>query len=355
MAKVNMKDVAKAAGVSVMTVSLALRRHPRIPEATAGRVREIAEQMGYRVDPLASAFAIRLRSQYKVKALPVIGYLVTHPERRQWWESGLTRAYYEGAKARCKELGFGFELFEPVISEIPFKRLSEILRYRNICGLICAPIPQLGMAIDLDWSAFPAVVLGTSIKDPVIHRVSPNHYQSMVFTLKYLTELGYKRIGVVNSRYAEQRTLGLYLAAYRNFQSTLPDSQCVPIMYLSNVENWRKEGLPEYWLAEVQAWIREYKPDAVIDAQFNTLDKLLREGGASLPPGCAHVTLSWSPRYGHIAGIDQNSHLVGKVGVDTLVSQIYANERGVPSTQIITLVNGKWVDTPSVPDLRATV
>ena len=50
-----MKHVAAAAGVSVMTVSLALRRAPSIPAATRERVVAAAEQLGYRRNPLVAA------------------------------------------------------------------------------------------------------------------------------------------------------------------------------------------------------------------------------------------------------------------------------------------------------------
>jgi len=48
---VSLRDIAEEAGVSRMTVSLALRDTARIPPATRQRVREIADRLGYRPDP----------------------------------------------------------------------------------------------------------------------------------------------------------------------------------------------------------------------------------------------------------------------------------------------------------------
>lgn len=45
--RITMRDIAEKAGVSPSTVSLALSRHPRIPERTQKRIRDIAESMGY--------------------------------------------------------------------------------------------------------------------------------------------------------------------------------------------------------------------------------------------------------------------------------------------------------------------
>ncbi|RRJ98846.1 LacI family DNA-binding transcriptional regulator [Opitutaceae bacterium TAV3] len=52
---VNMEAVARAAGVHRTTVSMALRGHPKLPEATRARIRELAERMGYRPNPLVQA------------------------------------------------------------------------------------------------------------------------------------------------------------------------------------------------------------------------------------------------------------------------------------------------------------
>ena len=50
-----MKDVAIAAGVHQTTVSRALRNDPRITEPVKKQVRQAAERLGYRLNPLLSA------------------------------------------------------------------------------------------------------------------------------------------------------------------------------------------------------------------------------------------------------------------------------------------------------------
>lgn len=348
-----MSDVARELGVSVQTVSLALKRNPKISEATVSRVCEAAERLGYRPNPLVSALFSEIRSLYKMKAPPVIGYISMHKQRLRWWNNGVDRVYYEGAKSRSEKLGFGFELFEPAVSEMSPKRFSEILRYRKVCGLICAPVPEVGMNVELDWQEFPAVAFGYSMNHPAIHRISPNHYQSMVCALQRLVELGYRRIGVIASILASNRTGNLYLAAYRNFQSTLPVSRCIPILFLSPpAENLPKSVLMESWSKEIQAWIQREKPDAIVNALYGNIDQILQKLRAHLLPDIAHVALSWVPSKSGIAGIDQNSQQIGKLAVDMLVTQVYANERGIPPIQTNSLVDGKWVDGASAPGNR---
>ena len=50
---VTIRDVAKAAGTSISTVSKVINRHYSISEATAARVRQVMEEMNYH--PMASA------------------------------------------------------------------------------------------------------------------------------------------------------------------------------------------------------------------------------------------------------------------------------------------------------------
>jgi DNA-binding LacI/PurR family transcriptional regulator len=57
---VRLKDIAVRAGVSVMTVSKALRDEPDVSEATKGRIKSMAQQMGYVPD--SSAQGLRTRT-----------------------------------------------------------------------------------------------------------------------------------------------------------------------------------------------------------------------------------------------------------------------------------------------------
>jgi LacI family repressor for deo operon, udp, cdd, tsx, nupC, and nupG len=55
--EVTIYDVARAAGVAPSTVSRAFSRPGRVNAATAERIRQVAEELGYRVNPLARALS----------------------------------------------------------------------------------------------------------------------------------------------------------------------------------------------------------------------------------------------------------------------------------------------------------
>src|SRR5437870_5505453 len=56
-APVTQDDVAKSLGLSRSTVSLALRNSPKIPHARRQQIQLAAEQMGYRVNSMATALS----------------------------------------------------------------------------------------------------------------------------------------------------------------------------------------------------------------------------------------------------------------------------------------------------------
>ena len=67
---VTIKDVAREAGVSAMSVSNVLNDRGRISEATAKHIREVVERLGYR--PSIAARRLRLSRQWTIGMLVVV-------------------------------------------------------------------------------------------------------------------------------------------------------------------------------------------------------------------------------------------------------------------------------------------
>ncbi|MCU1359262.1 MAG: putative LacI family transcriptional regulator, partial [Ilumatobacteraceae bacterium] len=84
--------MAAAAGVSVATVSRALRNLPNVAPATRQRVAAIADQMSYRADPAASRLATG-RSRSIAVAVPLLN---------GWYFSQVVA----GAEAICATTGY---------------------------------------------------------------------------------------------------------------------------------------------------------------------------------------------------------------------------------------------------------
>jgi len=84
-----LKDIARATGVSLATVSRVLNDDPRISPATKATVRAAAEKLGYRENVQAKVLAGR--------AARVIGFMAS--QLRGTWDSEIIRGVEDAAKA----------------------------------------------------------------------------------------------------------------------------------------------------------------------------------------------------------------------------------------------------------------
>lgn len=329
-----MKDIAAQAGVSVMTVSYALRGHPRVSKKTTEKIRAIAVETGYQPHPLVAALTREIRAGRKVLAPPVIAYVTSYARR----DYSIHGGYFGGTRTRCEELGFAFAHYELTRYGMSGKRLSEAMKYNNVCGVAIGPVPPPGESIDLDWDAFPCVAFGYTMQAPALHRVAINHWKAIRMVLRKLTEMGYRRIANGTTPHVTRWIGGIFEAGVDAYHREIPPSRRLPI--LTNVPR-----SPE----AMNDWLRKHRPDVFVSHLSRVYEPLIKKAGWRIPDDLACVTLGWSRNDKTMAGLDQHPFRVGKVAVDVLVQQIYDNRRGIPEFANDTLVDGRWVDGPSAP------
>ena len=123
---VRLKDIARHAGVSVMTVSKALRDEPDVSAATKSRIKSLAQQMGYVPD--SSAQGLRTR---KTKMFGLVIPSSTNPI--------FTRIVY-AIENRAHEMGYDILITHthnmPDREEVCIRRLLS----RRVDGLFISPV-----------------------------------------------------------------------------------------------------------------------------------------------------------------------------------------------------------------------
>lgn len=184
--RATIEDVAAAAGVSVATVSRALRGLPNVANSTRQRVQEIAEQLAYRPDPAASRLATG-RSRAIAVAVPVLN---------GWYFSNVVA----GIEAVCTEAGFDTVVLG-VSSEADRERLAADADsiHRRVDGLIL---------VDIAFGASPLrAMLGRGLKvvtvgqsSDVCPSVGIDDVEVGRIATRHLVELGHRRIGLVNGQ-----------------------------------------------------------------------------------------------------------------------------------------------------------
>lgn len=331
--RITMQQVAAAAGVHQTTVSLALRHHPSIPQATRERILQVAEQMGYRPNPLVSTLMSQLRSQRRRtnEAGEVVAFINLHKPETPMYRYFSLQDMFEGAKKRAEELGFALEVFNLREPNMTSRRLRRILRSRGIRALIFGPMPLNETTLDIDLSGFAAVALGSSLRSPALERIASDHYQCMQLAFANCLRLGYRRIGTLISRTLSTRLEDRWLSAFLSSQRLLPPSQRLRPL-LDNIET------------EQDKWFRQEKPEVIISPLANHWPKL-----AAHFPTVAVANLTRKPGDDACAGIDQNILQVGRISVERVISRLHQNHFGALEQMQSTLLHGTWIDGPTLP------
>jgi DNA-binding LacI/PurR family transcriptional regulator len=107
----SIRDIARRLNVSHVTVSMALRDHPRISATRREQVKKMAGEMGYRPDPmLASLIAYRQDKRAKPIAA-TLAWINRWPDPKTLRKHSEFNAYWEGAREAADRLGYRVEEF----------------------------------------------------------------------------------------------------------------------------------------------------------------------------------------------------------------------------------------------------
>jgi LacI family transcriptional regulator len=330
--RASIRDVARQAGVSHTTASLALRGDPRISAATRRRVVLAARQLDYRPHAVVADLMAQLRT-LKIKADTVtLGFITAWPTRDGWEKSPNHRRFFAGVQARARELGYKVEEFwlrEPGMTS---RRMSQILRARGIRGLILQSLPKAHGHLSLEWRHFTAVAKGVTVARPRLHRVISSHFEDMRLVGHHLKRLGYRRPGLVLDAELDARVDRAWLAAYLLHQHDLPARDRVPGLIVGAGQK----------AAKFARWFAQHRPEVIL---FTGLPLLawIKDLGLRVPEDVGLVHLDWSEEVGPLAGIDAEAEMLGAAAVDLLVGQLHAHEYGIPAREKIVAVSGRWI------------
>jgi len=331
--RVRLADIAERAGVSKMTVSLALRGERRVSESVRARIQTIATELGYVPDPALSALSAYRRVQSPPRFAGAIAFLNTFDRPLGETPRRYYSRYFRGAVARGLNLGFKVEEYWLNTPDVNPRVLDRILKSRGVSAVIVGPISALHSTLAIDWPAYSAVALGLSLDQPQLHIVANNHFHSSVLCVEELVKLGRRRIGLflncLQDERVQRRWSGGYLAAQQALLA--PADRLRPVLY------------PRFDRDVLERWIQEERPDAVITG-LPELPEHLRALGCRIPDDVAVVMPFEDARERalQLAGIDENAELNGATAVDLLAGMVYRNERGVPGKPLQVLVPAEW-------------
>jgi DNA-binding LacI/PurR family transcriptional regulator len=310
----SLKDVARAAGVSHMTVSRVVRGERTVKATTAERVRRFIRKLGYRPDPALSALAAyrtRRRS-------PVAGNVLAFLEAEATPYVDLVRS---GAREEAARLGYALHAFPLPASAEGQRALSRQLFHRGVRGLLISPSSRALRLEGWDWDEFAIVTMGALRHEPPLHAVAMDYFHGLLMAHEGLRRLGHRRIGLLLQADLESRTGHLWLGAYR----TAPPPALKPLLFRTGTNLGR----------EFNTWLRRERPDAVLTLHRDWHARLARAGIASAylndtapQPGAPVIRLD--PR------------LIGRESAQLTHVLLQRREWGLPALPKTILLRGEW-------------
>lgn len=330
--RLTIRELARIAGYSTMTVSMALRNHPRVALKTRKKIQLVAKKLGYMRDPVVSALMNRLRKGHRGTA-DKLGVLTWWKTRDGEEKSPLGSQLYEGIRSRANQLGYNVECFWAKEPGMTGKRLSTILHTRSIRGLILSSVPYARGHASLDWSHFAAASAGSGILKPDLPRATFSNYQAMFLALRNLRRKGYHRVGYLNLNKYEDMAQDAWRSSYLGYYHRTERRIVIPPLLLYN---WSR--------VKIAGWLKKYKPEAIV-GHGPELYWLLQEMGYHIPQDIGFATLDYvAEDFPDAAGIHQPREWLGAKLVDLVVEQLENHEFGIPKIPKTVMISGFWKD-----------
>lgn len=199
---VTMRDVAKAAGVSPMTVSNVVNGHPNVGAETRMRVLETIDHLGYRMNHAARSL--------RAGRTGIIGLAV--PEINQPYFGHLAtlltdRVEREGMRLVVEQTGASRE------GELDAVFFSRLQLYD---GVILSAVGLSDADVSLLHVDYPVVIIGERIFDETLDHVVMANADAAHAATRHLIDLGCRRIAAIGGSLATEKSMpSLRTAGYR--------------------------------------------------------------------------------------------------------------------------------------------
>jgi len=313
--RVGLKEVARAAGVSHMTVSRVVRGERTVKASTTERVRRTIEKLGYRPDPGLSALAAyRMRGRRAKASGTVLAFLET--EKLAYNDFVL-----EGARVEALQLGYSVDSFALPSSVTGQRQLSRQLFHRGITGLLISPSNEPRKLEEWEWDHFAPVSLGALMHEPPMHAVGMDYFHGLQTAYAGLRAKGFKRIGLLLRADLEARTGHLWLGAYLSVR----EPALKPLLF-------RDEARVD---EAVRAWLKRERPDAVLTIHSEWHETLAKQG---ICPAYLNDITPWPGA--PVIRFDPRN--IGREGVQLVHLLLQRRELGLPTLPKTILLRGEW-------------
>ena len=212
MSQVTLRDIAEATGLSIGTVSRALKNQAGMTEVTRNQVRQAAEKMGYDFGQLKKG---RIRR---------IAFLL-HSQHNTLASSQFYSPVLHGAEAACRREGIALSF----IAVSPAEPVQGLIRVHQPDAILCAGFFEPEVLAALQQSGKPIVLVD-------MHRrgftsINPDNVRGGYLATQHLLRCGRKRIAMMSGSLAhysiQQRNRGFRQALFDAKVFADPDMEVI--------------------------------------------------------------------------------------------------------------------------------
>ncbi len=316
-------DLARLAGVSSCTVSMAMRNNPKVAAATRKRIQRLAAETGYVVDPVGTLLARRRLARRRPEARILIAVLS---------DDGVgDETLLDAAKALGVDV-----MFVRVNPNVPPRILLDRLWAQGVLGILLGSSLPWGMKtlLEASWERFSVLK-------------SFRLYPDLPFSFIRHAPFDYAMLALENLRRAGCRRIAAILA---ESGSRIDDDARAGAVY-AFAGRYAAEGVrtalrTERGVAEISAetlrWLREEGPDGVLIFHAHMAIPL-REAGFRLPDDFPCAAILALPQYlPDVAGCDARLADYARLELRALLDMVGAGERGFADAPVQHVLDPVW-------------
>lgn len=220
--RATLADVARAAGVSLMTVSRVINNKPGVSEKVRQEILELAAEMDYQPSKIARGLATR-----QMNTMGLVVPCISNPFYAQIAQGVEDTAFENGYNVFLINTHADLDREQTALDSLGAQQISGAI----LCSFI-GPDTKVLKSID----RFPAVIfVNRELKKrlPNVVLINVNDLRAAQEAVQHLLEQGRRRIafiGAPKSSLSGQRRLEGYLAALKNKRDTFDPSLIVHVM-----------------------------------------------------------------------------------------------------------------------------
>ncbi|NHN32962.1 LacI family DNA-binding transcriptional regulator [Paenibacillus agricola] len=301
---ITLLHIAKELGLTIQTVSKALRGHPGMSEETRGLVVKTAASLGYRTKD-----QLRQLEQERIAPYPVFTrrFILVQSEQ----SLGFLRLLLRGLHERFAEFGHRIDtlLLPEPSSPAVFHRWLELHDVGFADGIFIAPRILPGfMEESLLELPLPRILLNYPPPEAKVDSVVWDVYEAMYIAVRTLIRAGHRRIMYVGDIHLQRG----FILRWQAFREAMKE---IGVQVTEEEHAVARRDAGEPWLDDFAVKYEQYKPTAVIcgiDEEVAPVYYRL-QSWTKVPEGCSLVGFLNEP-IDHLPLVDRPALLIRETG-----------------------------------------